>query len=90
MRQSSYLIPYFNNYLSTSFQPNAAGRAYEELYKTTWRTHVVRTVHGDASFSIRGFKGDYKVSVRHHGQEIVSESITLGDEAKNVHIDVGE
>lgn len=68
--------------------PNEAGKAYQTLFKTTWRTHVTRNVHGDDSFTVRGFKGEYTVVIRHNGQEIKRENFNL-ETSQTVNINIG-
>lgn len=68
--------------------PNEAGRAYQTLFKTTWRTHVTHTFHSNSSWSVRGFKGTYNIIVKSSGQEIKRETITLGSDGAKVTINV--
>ncbi|XP_060607339.1 anti-sigma-I factor RsgI6-like [Ruditapes philippinarum] len=69
--------------------PNEAGKAYQTLFKTTWRTHVTKDVNKINSFSVRGFKGGYTLIVRHDGREIKRETFTLGSTGKNININLG-
>ncbi|XP_045202160.2 anti-sigma-I factor RsgI6-like [Mercenaria mercenaria] len=69
--------------------PNEAGRAYQTLFKTTWRTHVTRDVNGDGTFTVRGFKGEYTVKVSHNGRELKRETFKLGSAKQTININVG-
>lgn len=68
------------------FQPNAAGLAYENLFHNAWRTN--RRLTGSSSYGIRGFKGDYTITVRHRGKVLASSSFSLGDPGVNLQINL--
>ncbi|KAL4219384.1 hypothetical protein ACF0H5_021964 [Mactra antiquata] len=69
--------------------PNAAGRAYQTLFKTTWRTHVTKSLNSDGPITIRGFKGEYTINIKQNGHTIKSESFTLDRNGQSVQVDVG-
>ncbi|XP_053380238.1 anti-sigma-I factor RsgI6-like [Mercenaria mercenaria] len=70
--------------------PNEAGKAYQTLFKTTWRTSVTRDVTGDSTFTVRGFKGEYTVKLSHNGKELKQETFKLGSTNQTINIDVGK
>ncbi|WAR12254.1 RSGI6-like protein [Mya arenaria] len=73
-------------YTGSNVTPNAAGRAYEELFHTTWRTHVTSTIHGSTPFHVRGFKGEYELKVKHNGHVLQTETFTLAEAGKTLQI----
>lgn len=50
---------------------------------------MTKSLHGDASFSVRGFKGTYTIKIKQNGQVINSETFTLGDNGQSLKINVG-
>ncbi|KAL4233055.1 hypothetical protein ACF0H5_007741 [Mactra antiquata] len=73
-------------YTGSNVTPNAAGRAYENLFHNTWRTHVTHTISGHQQYHVRGFKGDYTLTVKHNGHTLKTEHFTLTDGGKNVEV----
>ncbi|KAL4218791.1 hypothetical protein ACF0H5_021378 [Mactra antiquata] len=69
--------------------PNAAGRKWQQLFKSRWRTHVTTSVHDDGPFTVRGFKGDYKIKVKHNGHVIKHETFKLNGNGQTLRVDVG-
>ena len=67
-------------------QANAAGRAYQTLFKQTWRTHETRTLTNHNPVNIRGFKGDYTINVKKNGHVIETENFTLGDSGTSLEL----
>ena len=67
-------------------QANAAGNAYQTLFKQTWRTHETRTLTNHNPVNIRGFKGDYTINVKKNGHVIETENFTLGDSGTSLEL----
>ncbi|OWF48072.1 uncharacterized protein LOC110453564 [Mizuhopecten yessoensis] len=65
-----------------SCTPNAAGLRYQQLYRK-WRTHKTTNLHNQ---TIRGFKGDYTLKVKSHGQTIETHTFTLTDSTKTLSV----
>lgn len=57
------------------FQPNAAGRKYQELYNKTWRTNIVQNV--TSIVNVRAFLGDYELTLLYNGNVIHTENVTI-------------
>ncbi|XP_060079695.1 uncharacterized protein LOC132559101 [Ylistrum balloti] len=67
-----------NSALATgsNVQPNAAGRRYQTLFHQTWRTHVTKSVTGNTVHA-SGFMGDYTIRIKHSGQTVKTQHLTL-------------
>nr|KAG5687547.1 hypothetical protein BaRGS_013649 [Batillaria attramentaria] len=70
-------------------QINEAGQRYLHLTKEEWSTHVNKSLSAGTSFDVRGFKGDYEVTVRKNGMlvKIAPFSLTGGSTTVNIDID---
>ena len=71
-----------------SFQPNAAGLAYQTLFKHTWRTHETRAIMDTNPTNLRGFKGDYTVVLKQGDVVISSQQFALETSGTTVEIDL--
>ncbi|XP_053402755.1 anti-sigma-I factor RsgI6-like [Mercenaria mercenaria] len=65
---------------------NAAGIAYQELYHNTWRTRDFQTLLGSEEYSVRGFKGDYMLKVKHDGKVLMTHEFQLPDGGSSLEI----
>ena len=72
-----------------NFQPNAAGLHYIHLTKEEWSTHVHRSLSSGLNFHVRGFKGDYEVTVKRHGVKVKVVPFSLTGNHTTVDINVG-
>ncbi|KAK7116827.1 anti-sigma-I factor RsgI6-like [Littorina saxatilis] len=68
---------------------NAAGKQVFHLIKDEWSTHVHRTLSSGTDFHLRGFKGDYEVTVKSHGVnvKVVHFSLTGNQTTVNINVD---
>ncbi|XP_046360279.2 endo-1,4-beta-xylanase 1-like [Haliotis rufescens] len=57
---------------------NDSGRRVSHLLQTEWRTHETHNIRKGQTVRIRGFKGNYKLRVKHNGHVIHEESFYLG------------
>ncbi|XP_060559071.1 uncharacterized protein LOC132719318 [Ruditapes philippinarum] len=68
--------------------PNAAGRAYQNLFHNVWRTSETHTIHGHQQLHVRGFKGKYTLNVKHNGHVLQTETFTLADGGKTLSVHI--
>ncbi|XP_053402967.1 anti-sigma-I factor RsgI6-like [Mercenaria mercenaria] len=73
-------------FTGTNLTPNAAGRAYQNLFHNQWRTSVTHTIHGHEQYHVRGFKGEYTLNVKHNGHILKTETFTLSDGGKTLQV----
>lgn len=73
-------------FTGTNVTPNAAGRAYQDLFHNKWRTHLTHTIHGHEQYHVRGFKGEYTLKVKHNGHVLKTQTFTLSDSGKSLQI----
>ena len=57
-------------------KPN--GKVYQDLVFKQWWTDEQRSTDADGQVQLRGFKGDYQITVIHNGQR-VQRTMNLGD-----------
>ena len=67
-------------------QANAAGKAYQTLFKQTWRTQETRAIVSHDPISVKGFKGDYTINIKQNGHVIESENFTLTSSGTSLEI----
>ncbi|KAK6179074.1 hypothetical protein SNE40_011514 [Patella caerulea] len=67
---------------------NAAGRGYLDLVFKEWNTHVTRRLSSGKQFIVRGFHGDYEITIKYKGVPVVFQKFSLGKQDKQVTIDV--
>ncbi|XP_076443326.1 uncharacterized protein LOC143281915 [Babylonia areolata] len=70
-----------------SFTMNEAGRRIARLIQDEWSTHARHTLSsGETSLIVRGFKGDYDVTVNVKGVPVRVETLSLVGESVTVSI----
>jgi GH35 family endo-1,4-beta-xylanase len=65
------------------FSEKPAARAYRDLIRREWRTEASGRTDASGAFTLRGFKGDYTVTVTRPGRPATTHTATLsanGDE----------
>ncbi|XP_013420122.1 uncharacterized protein LOC106180638 [Lingula anatina] len=73
-----------------AFQVNAAGLRVRQLLKKTWRTNVVQkpTAHS-STLRLRGFKGEYTITIKNKGAPVTQKSVTLGQGGVTTSLQAG-
>jgi GH35 family endo-1,4-beta-xylanase len=66
-----------------------AGKVYVDLVKNQWWTNESVQTNASGQGKLRGFKGDYEVSLTRNGG-VVTRSVTLGARGARVILQVGE
>ena len=64
------------------------GQRWACLVKKEWTTKETFNLGSGASFSLRGFQGDYEVLVKRGGLPVQRELFTLGKEAAVWNLDI--
>ncbi|KAH9520347.1 Anti-sigma-I factor RsgI6 [Bulinus truncatus] len=71
-----------------SFMLDKAGQRYLQLTKQEWSTHVNRSLAMGTSFNVRGFQGDYELTVWYKNKPIKRQTFTLGKPDTTVNVDI--
>jgi hypothetical protein len=67
---------------------NPHGKAYEDLVLNKWWTRATGKSNGKGEYSLRGFKGDYEITVTANGKTVTVPA-RVGDKASVVTVKVG-
>ncbi|ESP03142.1 hypothetical protein LOTGIDRAFT_137896, partial [Lottia gigantea] len=65
---------------------STAGRRYIKLVRHDWRTHETHNLPSSNSLSVRGFKGDYVLRLKHGKKVIHEKAFTLGSKGAKLQI----
>lgn len=65
---------------------NEAGRRYQKLFNSTWRTNVTQPLHH--GIHINGFHGNYVLNIMHNGKIIETQYFHLGTRGKVVTVNL--
>ncbi|KAH9520349.1 Anti-sigma-I factor RsgI6 [Bulinus truncatus] len=71
-----------------SYTLDKAGQRYLQLTKQEWSTYVNRSLATGTSFNVRGFQGDYELTVWYKNKPIKRQTFTLGKTDTTVNVDI--
>ncbi|KAL4233155.1 hypothetical protein ACF0H5_007840 [Mactra antiquata] len=77
------LAPLFNG---PDVTPNAAGKVYQNIFHNEWRTRAYQTLLGEEPFEVRGFMGDYSLTVSYQGVTLATQTFSLTGSGQDVDI----
>lgn len=72
---------------SKNWEPRAHGKVYEELVTHTWNTDVSGLSRKDGNFAVRGFNGDYLVTID-YGKQHHEAKVTLTAQGRDTVIKI--
>ncbi|XP_013399524.1 uncharacterized protein LOC106165741 [Lingula anatina] len=76
--------------LGDKFKLNAAGERVKQLMTKTWKTNqVLQPISRSSTLRLRGFKGDYTITVKYNGSSVAQKKITLGQSGATVNLQIG-
>ena len=83
-----YFTERLKNVVSCPLQPNAAGKVWINLTQNEWSTHYNTTLSSGNTVDLRGFKGDYEITVKVSGNtvKVVPFKATGDHTALDVHV----
>jgi hypothetical protein len=67
------------------YSPKKAGKVYENLLKSEWRTEAQLRTDRRGQAMLRGFHGSYRIQVR-RGKQTKIENVTLSRAGKTVTV----
>ena len=70
------------------FQPNAAGKVWINLTQHEWSTHHNTTLSSGNTVDLRGFKGDYEVTVKVRGNTFKVVPFKATGDHTTLHVDL--
>ena len=70
------------------FQLRESGKRFMKLTKETWSTNINTSLATGTSFDVRGFQGDYEVTVWYKDTPVQMQKFTLGKADQTVDVKV--